>query len=406
MASQPSSITLTRAELYDRIWTTAVIKVAHEFGISDVGLAKICRKHDIPRPPLGYWARLAAGQRPKKAKLPRPDDKSTITITPYHLPPGNWVSVGDAAEKEPEGPPIIVPAALRKPHALVALTQQTLTAAAPDYNGWLHVSDASCLDLRVSKEGLARALRLMEGLIRGLEKQDCQVVVAGEQYNKQTIIKCMDVDVTLKITERMESRTKEEPPRKAVPGRYEFSHSQFTRELVATNEFTLKLDTKEHAWEFADRIRKKFKDTKRQKLEDILHKVAQSIRGLAQAVLNQRRAHEEAEKRREEAAAREAAAEKVRAQMWAKIEAEQRKVDALLADASTWTKSQQLRLYLATVRRNAEAEGKTIDPGSEFGLWLEWAEQQADRLDPLTKSPASILDQKSKYKPTENSSSW
>ena len=82
MASQPSSITLTRAELYDRIWKTAVTKVAREFGISDVGLAKICRKHDVPRPPLGSWARLAAGQRPKKAQLPRPDDKPIVTITP------------------------------------------------------------------------------------------------------------------------------------------------------------------------------------------------------------------------------------------------------------------------------------------------------------------------------------
>ena len=405
MAPQPSSITLTRAELYDRIWNTAVIKVAHEFGISDVGLAKICRKHDIPRPPLGYWARLAAGQRLKKTPLPRPDDKSIITITQYQTHPGNQAPEA-AVEKEPEGPPIIVPAALRKPHALVALTQQVLVGAETDYNGLLLVPDSNCLDLRVSKDGLPRALRLMEGLIRGLEQQDCQVLVVGEKYHKQTIIRCRGVDVTLKITERMESRTKEEPPGKPAPGRYEFGHSQFTRENVATNEFTLKLDTKERAWGFAAGIRQKFKDGEMQMLENILHKVAKSIHDLAQAVLNQRKEDEEEEKRREEEAAREAAAEKVRAQMWAKIEAEQRKVDALMADASTWTKSQQLRLYLATVRRNAEAEGKTIDPGSEFGLWLEWAEQQADRLDPLTKSPASILDQKSKYKPTENSSSW
>jgi len=31
--------------------------LAQEFGISDVGLAKVCRKHNIPVPPVGYWRR-------------------------------------------------------------------------------------------------------------------------------------------------------------------------------------------------------------------------------------------------------------------------------------------------------------------------------------------------------------
>jgi len=47
-----------------------MLHLAKEFGISDVALAKTCRKHSIPRPPRGYWALLAAGRQPKKVRLP------------------------------------------------------------------------------------------------------------------------------------------------------------------------------------------------------------------------------------------------------------------------------------------------------------------------------------------------
>jgi hypothetical protein len=41
-------------------------KVSKRDGISDVGLAKVCRKLDIPVPPRGYWARIAHGKEVTK----------------------------------------------------------------------------------------------------------------------------------------------------------------------------------------------------------------------------------------------------------------------------------------------------------------------------------------------------
>jgi hypothetical protein len=49
-------ITLTRNELYEKIWNIPTIKLAKDFGLSDVALGKICKKHSIPKSPLGYWA--------------------------------------------------------------------------------------------------------------------------------------------------------------------------------------------------------------------------------------------------------------------------------------------------------------------------------------------------------------
>lgn len=59
-----------REELYERVWTTPVHRLAKEFGYSDVGLAKLCHKHQIPTPALGYWRRLELGHNPVRAPLP------------------------------------------------------------------------------------------------------------------------------------------------------------------------------------------------------------------------------------------------------------------------------------------------------------------------------------------------
>ena len=67
---EPEHITLTRDELYDQVWTTPVRQLAARFAISDVGLAKICKKHRIPKPPRGYWVRLQHGATVRRAPLP------------------------------------------------------------------------------------------------------------------------------------------------------------------------------------------------------------------------------------------------------------------------------------------------------------------------------------------------
>jgi hypothetical protein len=64
------SISMSRDELYRRIWSNPVGSVARELGISGRGLAKICARFDIPVPPRGHWAKLAAGTPATEIPLP------------------------------------------------------------------------------------------------------------------------------------------------------------------------------------------------------------------------------------------------------------------------------------------------------------------------------------------------
>jgi hypothetical protein len=62
-------------------------RLAEQYGISDNGLAKICRRDDIPYPPRGYWTKHAAGKAHERTPLPESDRASRpITIYPTPLP--------------------------------------------------------------------------------------------------------------------------------------------------------------------------------------------------------------------------------------------------------------------------------------------------------------------------------
>jgi hypothetical protein len=60
---------ISRRELYEKVWTTPLRRLAPELGLSDVGLAKLCTRHGIPVPPRGYWAKLQHGHRSRRPRL-------------------------------------------------------------------------------------------------------------------------------------------------------------------------------------------------------------------------------------------------------------------------------------------------------------------------------------------------
>jgi hypothetical protein len=65
---------LTGEELYEQVWATPMSRLAAHFGLSDVGLANACDRHNVPRPPRGHWANLQFGT-PSPRSLPPCDPK-------------------------------------------------------------------------------------------------------------------------------------------------------------------------------------------------------------------------------------------------------------------------------------------------------------------------------------------
>lgn len=117
-------ITITRADLYNEVWTTPMQQLAARYGISGNGLAKICDRLKVPYPGRGYWARKTAGQKVDQTRLPdKPADvPSEVTIRPTPPAPPSLspeLAASLAAAREQVGG-LAVPKRLALPHPIVA----------------------------------------------------------------------------------------------------------------------------------------------------------------------------------------------------------------------------------------------------------------------------------------------
>lgn len=99
---------MKRTELYKLVWSKPMTKLGAELGISDVGLAKACRRHAIPVPPRG------AGKTSVQVPLPQPGTDMEVSFTT--VPPARRQA--EVAQK-------------REAKAVVAKKAEALRAVAP-----------------------------------------------------------------------------------------------------------------------------------------------------------------------------------------------------------------------------------------------------------------------------------
>ncbi len=170
-----------RQKLYEEVWAEPVKIVAQRYGVSDVALAKTCRKLAIPLPGRGYWARLRSGQKMKRISLPPLPAGVPKTLEVHHAPPPpkeREASPETAARMEKElveAAAIVVAETLERPHPLVR-----------DANKYFHTRNRpleSHLDVSVSRDSLDRALRIMDALIKALVARNLAVEVTELKFH-------------------------------------------------------------------------------------------------------------------------------------------------------------------------------------------------------------------------------
>ena len=74
-----------RETLYEEVWAEPLLEVAKRYGVSDVAIAKTCRKMHIPLPGRGYWSKVQNGQILKQIPLP-PFDKCPLVRRRFQKP--------------------------------------------------------------------------------------------------------------------------------------------------------------------------------------------------------------------------------------------------------------------------------------------------------------------------------
>jgi len=377
---------IKRSELYQLVWQEPMSRLAKTFAISDVGLAKICRKHNVPSPPRGYWAKKQHGQEPRQIPLPKSakDDEIVIRdpsdVELSHLNPNSESAERLLAEKKE--PKIEVAESLRGAHDLVRQANEQLQSARTDDDGKIVRPEKPVLDISTSKSSLRRSLLLIDAVLKALDRR-------GYAVQAGPAAKIMGATVRFSISEQLE--TKREPADEHdLEGPYQFGFNRFKENRLPSGKLTLKIDMGGPYW--LNGCRHTWRDTDKQKLEDRLN---QFVAGLIE-VASKIKQHEEEEKKRAELRAQE----ELRRQEAARQLAEKRQLykeekarfDFLLTQAKDWQTSKLIRELIETARDAYSAAGP-IQPDSKIAAWIEWATKQADRLDPLKPSPPSILDE-------------
>jgi hypothetical protein len=384
---------IKRSELYRLVWETPMSRLAKTYRLSDVGLAKICRKHNIPRPPRGYWARKQFGYAPRQVPLPSPDKDEQIVMWNANKEASMPDELQDetarmiAAEQTKERQ-IVVAETLRGSHELVHQANQELQAADSDRDGVIVRPEKATLNVVVSKGSLRRALLIIDALIRALESR-------GHAVAPGPLAQVTDVKLSFGIHEPLATK-REHNDDVDLEGSYRFGHSRYDVKRVPSGRLVLQIGHEKAYW--CTGVRRVWRDTEKRRLENQLNKVVAGMIELAARVKQyEEQQAREAEKQRQEEARRQEAA-RVRSEKRKLQKAEQARLDELLRLAENWQTSQKLRNLIDAVRQLHSLRGP-IEPGSEIARWIDWATLQADRFDPLRPSPTSILDEKIEEEP-------
>jgi hypothetical protein len=353
--SPSDSKELSREELYERIWSSPMTHVAAELGISDVALAKRCKKLNVPKPPVGYWAKVAAGQTPTKLALPA--EPKPVEYEPLDAPVAGR---------------LLVPVALLQLHPMAMELITLLRAGVPNSDQRLKVENRAVPRVTVSKALIEPAVKALHVILTTVEARGIRSCQSRSKYGVAHFELWHDrLNLTIEEATVMVTRAPTAQEKRNPTARWQTQFFELSGKLsisMSTERSTVRPKT----WTESDKL----------PLEEVLAKVVQAIckhyadlerehAQTAERVRKQWEAYDiqqQEEKKQQHAASLEAV--------------EYMRTEDLLKAAEWW------RLHQVTMAFINECEQRwlSIPPGeltAEQLAWLIWARESADAMSPF-----------------------
>jgi hypothetical protein len=311
--------TISRVDLYERLWVEPKRDVARSFGVTSDRLSRLCRRNQIPIPLQGFWNRGTEDRAALNVPLPHPEQDWVIEIEP---------SAGHVPDERPaETLGIPIPEKVTRWHPLIRQTRSVLRDCSQDEHGRFRPG-AGCLDILVTKACRQRAYRVMDTILKECHARGWTVRVTESRWPK-TIVTVEGGEIAICLEEMLKRGAEQFTEEERLKGRYGMQlYPRFP-----SGRFVLKTD-----WP-AEYGRRAWREGKRLSLEYVLQ---QFIEDLELAGIWRREADERAAKAAEERRKRDL--ERWEREKAARKEAEL--VARLLANAESWAKSRTLRNYI------------------------------------------------------------
>lgn len=361
----------TREEFYDLVWTKPLTHLAKDFRLSDVALHKICRKHDIPNPPLGWWAKHAAGQNVKRIPLPKAKVGVALTVIiasgevrqePDSLASAREQARVKASELDLSGELLS--------HPLVQKSFDKLRKAKPGNTGLVSLSSDGHVQLEIAPGSIDRAERCLLQIVAAAKAQGFELSAKASKAAftngsvaipfaiKEGYKRIKHVLTPEEIAEderRQRRRSRDWNRSDWTPHSFSFRRPEW--DYVPTGQLAFEFDI---YLRYASQVRRAFKDAKLQRLENLAPDIAVGLAVLAAAKVEDDQKVEEARLREDDAKRR-----RIEGQRLAYI-AERR--DKVLEDVLASLERRD-RLAAFVKRLEEELAGEQATRVAEFLAW-------------------------------------
>lgn len=376
---------LSREELYERVWSSPMYKIAAEFGLSGPGLKKICERHEIPTPGRGYWQKLRHGKKAHRPPLPDlPDDQAHRSIrlgkpsSPSPPSDRQVACFGPVAEQrhfEDQGENrILVKDNLRGMHPLIRELRDSWKGGRTRTSGLRRSKRRPILNVRVSKQSRRRALLIMNALLKALEQRGYPVRVS-DGYKNPTVAEVFGEDVEFYMKERRKKVEREPTPDDL---RFSWNRDRTFYDLKWTGRLTLGIDQYIHL------PRKSWTDGKVQRLENCLNDFVVALVAVGKKLQERTQRNRVRDLQRERE--RQQQVERERHE-----QLERERVEELKRQVEAWELSQTIRAYVLACRVSLRTGSPPSGPKLPPDEWLAWAAEFADQIDPFKKEQSEFI---------------
>jgi hypothetical protein len=360
-----------REKLYALVWETPMIRLAEQFGMSGNGLAKICRRLDVPYPPRGWWAKKAAGHKVRQLLLPKAKSGTPSSVRIFRRERAPETAVRPAVLREAvEG--IIVPEQLARAHPVIARwrseRQQKRRQAARERDPWMRRAWSVPDFTEMEKKGHL----VLHALLNALEKAGA--TVADGEKSGHVFVTVAGEQIDLEMREKLKQVRR---PLNDDEKRWSSDRSRLVTELVGTGRLHVVI----HTWSRAG-FKREWLESDAHPIETLLPDIAATLLAMGPHLAGVRREREEearlAEERRREAEEERRLRER-EANRWRRF----------VEFARVSHEVRQARVFLAELRKQPSAE--EMIGGRSLDEWLAWAEARAASSDPLERGAASLF---------------
>ena len=346
-----------REALYREVWEDPISKLAIRYNISDVALAKVCRKLHVPVPPRGYWARIQHGQHVTREKLPKlPNGALEEAIISPVLVRSRILPDAVIKQKEFENNPShrISLDLTREMHPLVRKTRAAV-------NGKSTPSDKDLpIDVHVGKSSRERALCLLSTMLFAFEERGFKVEACSGTNNGSFVI-INDEPLQFSLNEE----TRKRAGRLAAD-----SEHNSDAERVPETRLVFRI----HDY-WAQGYRKTWADGARRSLEEQLNDMMPALVELS-AVIRKERLERERRNAEIHEEFRQRDLERARGQR-------------MESDLKNWRIAVDLRALVAQVSSQASDEQNSTP---EVTRWIKWANWVASMNDPLHEGVGTFVE--------------